>query len=219
MENIIFIAPPAAGKGTISNMLVDEYHMPHISTGDLLRDEVKKDTKEAKELKKLMESGLLISDDIILNLLESRISMEDCNNGYILDGFPRTITQAIEYEKILSKLNKNLGKVIYLEVDKEVAMKRIVGRISCPNCKAVYNEFLTETKPKVDGICDKCGEALVKRSDDNAEAFNVRFDTYLESTEPLIKYYENKGVLYRIPKEYSKDDAYKEIVRIIRKEI
>ena len=219
MENIIFIAPPAAGKGTISNMLVDEYHMPHISTGDLLRDEVKKDTKEAKELKKLMESGLLISDDIILNLLESRISMEDCNNGYILDGFPRTITQAIEYEKILSKLNKKLGKVIYLEVDKEVAMKRIVGRISCPNCKAVYNEFLTETKPKVDGICDKCGEALVKRSDDNAEAFNVRFDTYLESTEPLIKYYENKGVLYRIRKEYSKDDAYKESVRIIRKEI
>ena len=215
MENIIFIAPPAAGKGTLSNMLIDHYHMPHISTGDLLRDEVKEDTEEAHALKEKMEAGLLISDDIILNLLTKRITKEDCNNGYILDGFPRTVKQARAYDEMLEKLEKPLGKVIYLGVNKETARKRIVGRISCPNCKAVYNELIPNAKPKVSGICDKCGHTLVKRSDDNEETFQVRFDTYLENTEPLIHYYEDKGVLYRIPDDLDKDDAYQEVVKIM----
>lgn len=215
MESIIFIAPPAAGKGTLSNMLVNEYHMPHISTGDLLRDEVKNDTLEANELKAKMEAGLLISDDIILNLLEKRICLEDCNQGYILDGFPRTIAQAKAYEKILEKLHKPLGKVIYVGVSKKTALNRIVGRISCPKCKAVYNELLEESKPQKKGICDKCGHTLVKRNDDTIETFTVRFDTYLENTAPLIQYYESKGLLYRIPDDLPKERAYKEVIKIM----
>lgn len=219
MKSIIFIAPPAAGKGTMSHMLVDEYHIPHISTGDLLRDEVKGDTEFARVLKAKMESGLLISDDIILNLLEKRISKADCENGYILDGFPRTIKQAVAYEEILENLKKPLGKVIYLGVKKETAKKRIVGRVSCPSCKAVYNELIEESKPKIKGICDKCKSSLVKRSDDNEETFDVRFNTYLANTEPLIRYYDDKNVLYRIPEDFDKEQAYQMIVKIMKGEI
>lgn len=215
MKSIIFIAPPAAGKGTLSNMLVNEYHIAHISTGDLLRDEVKKNTLEAKELKAKMEAGLLIGDDIILNLLEKRIGMEDCNEGYILDGFPRTIAQAEAYEKILEKLHKPLGKVIYVGVSKKLAEKRVIGRISCPKCKAVYNELLEEAKPQEAGICDKCGNKLVKRDDDTIETFDIRFDTYLKNTAPLIHYYESKGVLYRIADDLPKEQAYKEVIKIM----
>lgn len=215
MKNIIFIAPPAAGKGTLSHMIEEKYHLPHISTGDLLRDAVKEDTLEAKELKHQMESGVLISDEVILNLLTNRIKNADCDNGYILDGFPRNLSQAKAYEKILEELGKTLGEVIYVSVSKDVAMKRITGRVSCPKCKAVYNELIEESKPKVIGICDRCGSNLVKRSDDNEETFQVRFDTYLKSTEPLIHHYEELGKLHRVNNDVSKELAFKEIETIL----
>lgn len=215
MESIIFIAPPAAGKGTLSHMVEEKYHMPHISTGDLLRDAVKEDTKEAMELKEKMEAGLLISDEIILHLLEKRLMQPDCQNGYILDGFPRTIAQAEAYQAMLKKLGRSLGSVIYVDVDREIAKKRIVGRASCPSCKAVFNELIEEAKPVVAGICDKCGAHLMKRSDDNAETFAIRFDTYLKSTEPLVHYYEKQGVLSRISNNISKDLAFSELEKIM----
>lgn len=215
MKNIIFIAPPAAGKGTLSHMLEEKYHMPHISTGDLLRDALTHDTKETKELKQQMESGVLISDDIILNLLTNRIKNSDCDNGYILDGFPRNLSQAEAYEKILKELGKTLGEVIYVSVSKDVAMKRIIGRISCPKCKAVYNELIEESKPKVAEICDRCGSKLVKRNDDNEKTFQVRFDTYIESTEPLIHHYEELGKLHRVNNDVSKELAFSEIESIL----
>lgn len=215
MKSIIFIAPPAAGKGTLSHMIEEKYHLPHISTGDLLRDAVKEDTESARELKKQMETGVLISDEIILNLLVDRIKNSDCDNGYILDGFPRNLSQAEAYEKILKELGKTLGEVIYVSVSKDVAMKRITGRVSCPKCKAVYNELIEESKPKVHGICDHCGSELVKRSDDNEETFNVRFDTYIESTEPLIQHYEELGKLHRVSNDVSKELAFKEIETIL----
>lgn len=215
MKNIIFIAPPAAGKGTLSHMIEEKYHLPHISTGDLLRDAVKENTLEAKMLKQQMESGVLISDEVILNLLTNRIKNPDCDNGYILDGFPRNLSQAKAYEKILKELGKTLGEVIYVSVNKDVAMKRITGRVSCPKCKAVYNELIEESKPKVTGICDRCGSELVKRSDDNEETFQVRFDTYLKSTEPLIHHYEELGNLHRINNDVTKELAFKEIETIL----
>lgn len=215
MESIIFIAPPAAGKGTLSSKLYNKYSLPHISTGDLLREEISKDNDYAHELKKVMESGKLISDDIILELLAKRISEPDCNNGYILDGFPRNLAQAVAYEEILKKLNKTLGKVIYISVDKDIAKKRILGRLICPSCKAVYNEYIEESMPKEKGICNRCGHHLVKRSDDNEETFDIRFDTYIENTEPLIKHYDDLGVLYRISNSGDSSLAFKEIEEII----
>ncbi len=211
MESIIFIAPPAAGKGTQANMLCEAYQIPHISTGDLLRGASLVEDERGKYIKKQISSGAFVSDDIILELLEERLQQKDCNHGYILDGFPRNIEQAIAYENILKKLNKKLGIVIYLDVKKELACKRIEGRVICPLCGSVYNTIIEEAQPKEEGICDHCGNKLVKRADDNSETFGVRYDTYLEKTQPLIDYYESKNVLYRVSSVNSKDETFKEI--------
>ncbi len=215
MESIIFIAPPAAGKGTQSKMLCDTYHIPHISTGDLLREASLVEDERGKYIKDQISNGALVSDDIILELLEERIQEKDCNNGYILDGFPRNIEQAKSYESILEKLNKKLGIVIYLEVEKELAFKRIEGRVSCPKCGSVYNTIIEEAMPKQEGICDRCGNQLTKRQDDNRETFSTRYDTYLDKTKPLIEYYENKNVLYRVQSGTNKNETFKDISLIL----
>jgi len=198
MKSIIFIAPPAAGKGTVSEILKEKYGLPHISTGDLLREAVLSDNPHKDEIKKIQEAGLLVNDEIVLDLLKTRISMEDCNNGYILDGFPRNIEQAKLYEELLKEFDEDLGIVVLLEVDKNLAMARITGRLNCPDCGAIYNDKFDNMKPTVEGICDKCSAHLNRRSDDNEKTFTQRFDTYLEKTEPLIHYYEEKGNLYRV---------------------
>ncbi|MCI9233139.1 MAG: nucleoside monophosphate kinase [Bacilli bacterium] len=217
MESIIFIAPPAAGKGTQSKMLCDAYHIPHISTGDLLREASLVEDARGIYIKNQISSGALVSDEIILELLKERLKQSDCNNGYILDGFPRNIEQAQAYEGILEELNKKLGIVIYLEVDKKLASKRIEGRMSCPNCGSVYNTIIEEAKPKQDGICDRCGQTLIKRGDDNSETFGIRYDTYLEKTNPLIKYYEDKKVLYRVSSANNKNETFQEISSILKR--
>lgn len=215
MESIIFIAPPAAGKGTQSKLLCDTYHIPHISTGDLLREASLVDDERGHYISTQMRLGALVSDDIILELLEERLSKEDCNHGYILDGFPRNIEQAIAYEHILERIQKKLGVVILLDVDKELACKRIEGRLSCPKCGSVYNENIEESKPKKEGICDRCGEALIHRHDDNSETFSARYDTYLTKTQPLIDYYDKKGVLYRVHSG-EKDTTFLQIQKILK---
>ncbi|MEG1739502.1 MAG: adenylate kinase [Erysipelotrichaceae bacterium] len=216
MKSIILIAPPAAGKGTVSFILKEKYHIPHISTGDLLREAVRNNNEFGMLIKETQEKGLLVSDEIVLKLLKNRISDCDCNNGYILDGFPRTINQAVAYEKILADLNKKLGIVILLEVDKELAKNRITGRVSCAKCNAIYNNKFADLKPKVENICDKCNSELTHRSDDNEEAFNQRFDIYLEKTTPLINYYENKNILYRVDSNHGSDSAVATIEEIIK---
>ena len=217
MKNIIFIAPPAAGKGTQSKLVSEEYNIPHISTGDLLRNEVSKGTDMGKHLKEEMDKGALISDEIITELLKNRLMESDCNVGYILDGYPRNISQAERYEELLKELNKDLGIVIYLDIDKNLAMDRTVNRIVCPNCGTSYNLKVEELKPKKEGICDKCGKDLKTRSDDNEETFLNRFDTYIKSTKDLIKYYEDKGVLRKIEVTEGKSaqDIFNEIKELI----
>ena len=215
MISIIFIAPPAAGKGTQSKLLCDTYHIPHISTGDLLREASLVENERGIYIKEQISTGKLVSDDIILELLEERLRKSDCDNCYILDGFPRNIEQAQSYEKILEKLQKKIGIVILLDVDKELACKRIAGRLSCQNCGSVYNENIEEAKPKVEGICDRCGEKLVKRLDDNSKTYGARYDTYLEKTKPLIDYYKNKNMLYQV-KGISKEETFKKIVSILK---
>lgn len=215
MKSIIFIAPPAAGKGTQSKLVSEKYNIPHISTGDLLRNAITNGSDIGKLIKDDMEKGNLVGDEIILELLQERLQQDDCNEGYILDGFPRNTNQAIAYEEMLKNLNKELGLVILLDLDKKIAKERIVGRLSCKNCGSVYNEFIKESEPKEKGFCDKCHTELSKRSDDNEETFEERFNTYLKETQPLIDYYQKQNILYRINSGISKDYTFKEIERII----
>ena len=193
MKNIILIAPPAAGKGTLSNSLSICYGYLPLSTGDMLREKAKND----ESLREAMKSGMLIDDNTVFSALEEQLNKIG-DSLYILDGFPRNTSQAIAYEKILNELNKELGIVILLEAPKELLMKRITGRISCPKCKAVYNSLSDHMKPVKEGICNNCGTSLVRRSDDNEETFNQRFQTYIDKTEPLINYYKEKGNLYKV---------------------
>lgn len=217
MKNIIFIAPPAAGKGTQSKLVSEEYNIPHISTGDLLREEVNSGSDLGIYLKEEMDKGHLINDETITTLLKNRLSMEDCKNGYILDGYPRNVTQAEIYEDLLKELNKDLGVVIFLDIDKDLALERTLSRIVCPKCGTSYNLLVNELKPKSEGICDKCNNTLKVRSDDNADTFLKRFDTYIEKTQSLIDYYEEKNVLRKIEitKEDSAQDIFNEIKQII----
>ena len=216
MKNIIFIAPPAAGKGTQSELLCNKYGLLHISTGDLLREESKKETELGQEIKEKMSTGKLIDDSIIIELLKNKL-IEIGNKSIILDGFPRTVVQAEAYDDMLDELNLDLGYVIVLDVDKELLEKRIVGRVSCPKCGNVYNELIEELKPMQEGLCNNCHTELVKRADDNSESFKVRYETYLNTTKPLISYYESKGCLYHVDGNSSKHQIFDNIVNILEK--
>jgi len=198
MKNIIFIAPPAAGKGTQSKLISDEYNIPHISTGDLLRDEAAKETELGKQIKEDMEKGNLVSDEVITTLLKNRITSDDCKNGYILDGYPRNLTQAKIYNDLLEELGYDKGVVIFFDIDKERALTRTLSRIICSSCGSSYNLLVEELKPKKENICDRCGHELKTRNDDTREIFIHRFDTYMNSTKDLIEYYDKLGLLYRI---------------------
>lgn len=216
MRSVILIAPPAAGKGTQSKLLSNKYNLPHISTGDLLRN-VDKDSEIGRQIQGVMKSGSLVSDDIVMNLLEERISQPDCANGYILDGFPRNIAQAEKYLELLKKLNKPLGDVIYLDLPRETARKRIVGRLSCPNCGTVYNDQFEDSKPIHFGTCDKCSGALSKRDDDNDDTFNARYNVYETETKPLLHFFESKGLLFTVGSGISKERTFSEIEKIINR--
>lgn len=206
---IIFIAPPAAGKGTQSNLLSNEFNIEHISTGDLLREEIKSGNKE---LQSIIESGKLVNDELILSILAKKI---DSLDSYILDGFPRTINQAISLDGLLKSKNEKIDYVIYLSVDKEIAKKRILGRISCPKCGSVYNTMIEGMNSKIDMICDNCNSELTKRIDDTEETLSTRYDTYIRKTEPLIEYYKNKGVLYQIDSSKDTMTVYNDIKNIL----
>ena len=198
MKNIIFIAPPAAGKGTQSKLVSVAYNIPHISTGDLLREEAAKGTELGKKIKETMDKGNLVSDEVITTLLKNRITESDAKNGYILDGYPRTLNQAKIYKDLLQELNYDKGVVIFFDIDKERALKRTLSRIVCSNCGSSYNLLVEDLKPKKENICDRCGHELKTRSDDTEEVFIHRFDTYVNSTKELIDYYEKEGLLHKI---------------------
>ena len=217
MKNIIFIAPPAAGKGTQSKLISAEYNIPHISTGDLLRDEVTSGSALGNFLKSEMDAGKLISDDIMINLLRTRITQVDCNNGYILDGYPRTVEQAKVYDTLVQELRKDIGVVIYMDIDPNLALRRTLSRMVCTACGASYNKEIPELNPRIDGICDKCGHVLEIRSDDKEDTFIQRFDTYLKETKPLIEYYRNLGILkeLKINTTDRAQDVFEKIKQII----
>ena len=217
MKNIIFLAPPAAGKGTLSEMLVEKYGYGHISTGDLLREEVKAGTELGKEAEGLMKAGKYVPDELIIKLIKNRITKPDCENGYKLDGFPRTKVQAEKYDELLKELGKDVGIVIYIDIDKEMAIKRACSRITCPKCGRIYNKYSAEMKPKQEGICDDCKVELTQRADDTEETFIKRFDEYMEKTMPLYDYYKNKGVLETISAHESKYETFDEAIKVLEK--
>lgn len=198
MKNIIFIAPPAAGKGTQAKLVSTEYNIPHISTGDLLREEINQGSEIGKSIKKDIESGNLVSDEVITTLLKNRITKSDCSNGYILDGYPRNLLQAKIYDDLLKELEIDNPVVFFFDIDHKTALKRTVSRIVCPNCGSSFNLMIEELKPKKENICDRCNSKLQTRTDDTEEVFIHRFDTYLKSTKDLIEYYKNKGLLHKI---------------------
>lgn len=213
--NIILLAPPAAGKGTQSSFLEKYYHLKHISTGDLLREVLKENTPEAEEIRQVINSGKLVSDDIILNLIEKVLTSGQSSEGYILDGFPRTKLQAEEYDLLLNRIDQKIDYVLCFDVDKQILKKRIVGRLLCKECGSIFNEYFDIKKPKEEGICDHCSAKLTKRSDDNEESFEHRYDVYLKETKPLIEYYEKKGILYHVPFGETPDQVFAEIKTII----
>lgn len=217
MKNIIFIAPPAAGKGTISSMICSKYNIPHISTGDLLRNEIANSTKIGLEIKDLMARGEFVSDELITKLLKKRLSNKDCHKGFILDGYPRNLLQASIFDKLLEELGFDEGIVIFLDVDKEVALNRIKSRMVCPKCGMSYNTSTPELSPVREGLCDNCSSTLKIRNDDTEETFIDRFETYMKETYPLVEYYQSKNNLVRIDvNNKSADTVFEEVKNVIK---
>ncbi len=215
MKIIIFVAPPAAGKGTQSQMISKKYNLPHISIGAILRNEVEKGTKIGNQIKEELEKGHLIDDNITLKVIKERLKEKDCLKGYILDGFPRTLYQVRLYEKFLEKEDQKIDYVFFLNVDKETAYKRTMGRLICNDCQIIYNNNNEKMKPMIENKCDKCGGILSKRNDDSFKTFETRFQHYLTLTEPLLNYYQQKKVLYEIDSKVNKEIVFKKIVDVI----
>ena len=217
MKNIIFIAPPAAGKGTISNMICSKYNIPHISTGDLLRNEIANSTKIGLEIKESMAFGKFVSDELITKLLKKRLTNKDCKKGFILDGYPRNLHQAKVFDNILKELELEEGIVIFLDIEKEVAINRIKSRLVCPKCGMSYNTSSIDLSPVREGICDNCSSELKARTDDTIETFEDRFNTYMKETYPLVEYYENKNNLIRIDVNNKNiDEIFNEVKKVIK---
>lgn len=208
MKNIIFIAPPAAGKGTQSNMLKEKFGYNHISTGDMLREAINSGSEIGAEVKNIIDKGELVSDDLIIKLVKDKLTSTD-GKPFILDGFPRTLNQAESLDKILT----DDYIVIYLDLDEREAINRITGRLTC-NCGKSYNVNIDKLKPKVDGICDNCGSILIKRDDDNVESFKVRFKTFLDNTDSILKYYEDKEKLIKIDVNKDVQDIFESILEV-----
>ena len=206
--NIILMGPPAAGKGTQSELICKEYNIPHVSTGDMFRSAIANKTELGLEASKHIQAGQLVPDEVTVGLVKERLAQEDCLKGFLLDGFPRTIKQADSLEEILASLNKHLSAVIVLSADDAKLTERIANRRVCTKCGASYN--LSTKRPKVDGICDNCGEKLILRSDDRPESFKVRLDDYKNKTFPLINYYKEKGLVHEI-------DALEDIPVVFKK--
>jgi len=186
--NIILLGPPGAGKGTQAKMLVERYGIPQISTGDILRAAVKEGTKMGKEAKSYMDKGELVPDKVVIGIVEERIQQPDCDKGYMLDGFPRTVPQAEALDGMLNNLSSQIDHVVSIEVDNKELVKRLTGRRTCRDCGAGFHIMFDP--PKQEGVCDKCGGELYQRDDDNVETVTSRLEVYAAQTLPLIDYYQ-----------------------------
>lgn len=218
---IIMLGAPGTGKGTVSGILSERLNIPQVSTGDIFRKNIKEKTELGILADKYISKGKLVPDDVTINIIKERLNEKDVENGIILDGFPRTVNQAEELDKILSEKNRKVDIVINLITPEEEIVERIVNRRVCSNqeCKTVYNLVLNP--PKQEGICDKCGSQLIQRDDDNIETVKTRFENYIEQTKPLVDFYEKQGKLQveKVSKEINRlgKEAAEDIVNILEK--
>lgn len=210
---IIMLGAPGAGKGTQAQMIADKYKVPHISTGDIFRANIKNGTELGMEAKKYMDQGLLVPDELTVKILLDRVAQEDCQKGYVLDGFPRTIPQANVLDEALNKLGDKIDFAINVDVPDENIVRRMGGRRACLSCGATYH--IEHVPPKAEGICDRCGKELVLRDDDKPETVKNRLDVYHEQTQPLIEFYGKKGVLKTIDGTVDMQDVFAAIVSIL----
>ena len=194
MKNIVLMGPPGAGKGTQAKLIIAEHHLPHISTGDMFREAIKNQTPLGKIASQDINDGHLVPDDVTIGLVKERLSMDDCANGYILDGFPRTLVQAEALKKLTEEINRPITAVLNIDAPKDLLVERISGRRVCKTCGAPYH--IVNRKPKVEGVCDNCGGELYQRKDDNIDALNTRLDIYNKDTAPILDYYAKEGLLY-----------------------
>ena len=214
--NLILIAPPAAGKGTLASMLTSKYGLVSISAGELLRG-VDPTTELGKQIREIQSRRELVSDAITNQLMKERLMKDDVKNGFILDGYPRHMPQVPAVEKISKELNLKIDYAVLLNVDYETALKRTLGREICPKCKKTYNRLTGVNAPLKDGICNDCGVELTTRNDDNEETFKKGFSMFIENCTPVIEYYRNKGILIELNANGSADDTMREFENIIRK--
>ena len=210
---IIMLGAPGAGKGTQAKQIAAKYEIPHISTGDIFRANIKNNTELGQKAKSFMDQGLLVPDELVVDLVVDRVKAEDCQNGYVLDGFPRTIPQAEALSAALAKNGEKVDFAINVEVPDENIINRMSGRRACLACGATYH--IVHIPTKVEGICDKCQAELVLRDDDKPETVKKRLDVYHEQTQPLIDYYTNAGVLHEVDGTKDMEDVFNAIVDVL----
>lgn len=210
---IIMLGAPGAGKGTQAKKIAAKYEIPHISTGDIFRANIKNGTELGKKAKTYMDQGLLVPDELVVDLVVDRVQQEDCKNGYVLDGFPRTIPQAESLDAALEKLGEKIDYAVNVEVPDENIINRMGGRRACVGCGATYHVVYNPTK--VEGVCDACGEKLILRDDDKPETVQKRLAVYHDQTQPLIDYYKNEGVLAEVDGTLDMEDVFQAIVKIL----
>ena len=210
---IIMLGAPGAGKGTQAKQIAAKYEIPHISTGDIFRANIKNGTELGKKAKEYMDQGLLVPDELTCDLVMDRISQDDCANGFVLDGFPRTIPQAEALDTALAKIDAKMDFAIDVDVPDSHIVNRMSGRRACLNCGATYH--ITAIPPKQEGICDTCGKELVLRDDDKPETVQKRLDVYHDQTQPLIDYYQKQGILKSVDGTMPMEDVFSGIVEIL----
>ncbi|MEM0026918.1 MAG: adenylate kinase [Ignisphaera sp.] len=206
---LVFIGPPGIGKGTYAKMLNQKYGIPHISTGDIFREEIAKETELGLKIKQYVEKGLLVPDEVVIEVVKSVLQRPECRRGFILDGFPRTIKQAEALDQITT-----IDVAFLFEAPVEVIVERVSGRLVCPNCGAIYH--IKWRPPKVPGVCDVCGHQLVRRKDDEPEVVRTRYQVYRQTFEPVIQYYRKKGILAEIDASRNAEEVIADIEHVLR---
>jgi len=208
--NLLIMGAPGAGKGTMSKRIIPDFGIVHISTGDMLREAIANKTPVGLKAQEYMNDGHLVPDEIIHDIIVERLKQDDIKNGFLFDGYPRTVNQAIDLTNILEELNIKLDKVINLDISDEVLMRRITGRRVCPNCGEIFNVYYKPTK--VEGICDKCQSALTIRKDDTAESLEIRLSEYHKNTQPVLEYYQKTtNCVANIPADREREEVYADV--------